>query len=133
MLKSLSVVDIFLSILQEFRNIFLKEHLRKAAAATCTWFHVITLHSSSHQRCSIKIAIDIRKKTPVLESLFNKVAGLKPYNCTKRGSNQVLSCEYCEIFENTYSEKHLQTAGSVHFKIKRRIQHPFKHLRCFFK
>ena len=26
---------------------------------------------------------------------------------------QVLSCEYCEIFKNTYFEEHLQTAASV--------------------
>ena len=55
--KSLSAVDILLPILQEFRNIFLKKHLRKAAEATCTCFNVMTLYSSSHQRCSIKIAI----------------------------------------------------------------------------
>ena len=57
LLKSLSIVDILLPILQEFRNIFLKKHLRKTAEVTCTFFNVITLHSSSHQRCSIKKAI----------------------------------------------------------------------------
>ena len=44
-------------ILWEFRNIFLKEHLWKAFVATCTSFNVMTLHSSSHQRCSLKMAI----------------------------------------------------------------------------
>ena len=34
-------------------------------------------------------------KTPVLEDLFNKV------------TIQVFFCEYCEIFKNTYYEKHL--------------------------
>ena len=57
LLRSLSAVDILLPVLQELRNIFLKKHLKKAAQATCTCFNVITLHSSSHQRCSIKIAI----------------------------------------------------------------------------
>ena len=33
LLKSLSVVDILLRILQDFRNHFLKEHLRKTATA----------------------------------------------------------------------------------------------------
>ena len=56
-LKSLSAVDLLLPILQEFRNIFLKNHLRNAAEATWTSFNVMTLYSSSHQRCSIKIAI----------------------------------------------------------------------------
>ena len=44
-------------ILWEFRNIFLKEHLWKAFVAMCTSFNVMTLHSSSHQRCSLKMAI----------------------------------------------------------------------------
>ena len=57
LLKSLSAVDILLPILQEFRNIFSKEHLRKADGATFTCFNVMTLNSSSHQKCSIKIAI----------------------------------------------------------------------------
>ena len=35
LLKSLSIVDILLPILQEFRNIFLKKHLKKTAEATC--------------------------------------------------------------------------------------------------
>ena len=26
---------------------------------------------------------------------------------------QVFSCEYCEIFKNTYFEEHLQTAGTL--------------------
>ena len=47
LLKSLSPVDILLLILQEFRNIFLKEHIRKAAEATftyfnCTWLYIQT-------------------------------------------------------------------------------------------
>ena len=57
LLKSLSTVDILLPILQEFRNIFLKKRFRKAAEATCTCFIVMTLHSSTHHRCFIKIAI----------------------------------------------------------------------------
>ena len=39
----------------------------------------------------------IHWKTPVLESLFNKVAGLKAYNFIKRDSDQVFSSKYCEI------------------------------------
>ena len=54
LLKSFSAVDILLPILQEFRNIFLKEHLRKSAEAAFTSLNVMTLHSSRHQRCSIK-------------------------------------------------------------------------------
>ena len=36
------------------------------------------------------------RKTPVLETLFNKVAGLK------ETSTQVFSCENCKIFKNTF-------------------------------
>ena len=42
-------------------------------------------------------------------------------------------CKYCETFKNIYFEKHLRTAVSVHFKIKRSIQHPVNYLRCFWK
>ena len=37
------------------------------------------------------------RKTPVLDSFFNKVAGKTP--------TQVFSCENCEIFKNTYFEE----------------------------
>ena len=58
---------------------------------------------SSHRMCSIKkpvlknFAMSAR-----LESLFNKVAGLRA----------VFSCAYCEFFKNTYFKKHLRTAVS---------------------
>ena len=41
-------------------------------------------------------------KTPVLESLFNKVAGLKTLT-------QVFSCEYCEILKNTFFIEHMRS------------------------
>ena len=44
------------------------------------------------------------RETPVLESLFNKVAGLNPTTLLKRDSKKVFSCEYCKIFKNTYFE-----------------------------
>ena len=59
----------------------------------------------------------IHRQTPVLESLFNKVAGhngLQLYE--KETPTQVLCCEYCEIFKNTYFEEHLRTAASVSWK-----------------
>ena len=31
----------------------------------------------------------------------------------KKTLTQVFFCEYCEIFQSTYSEEHLQTAASV--------------------
>ena len=52
----------------------------------------------------------------MLESLFNKVAGHQagiglPATLLKESPIQVFSCEYCEIFKNTYFAKHLQTAA----------------------
>ena len=42
---------------------------------------------------------NIQRKTPVLESLFNKVAGLQIH---------ILSSEYCKNFKNSFSIKHLR-------------------------
>ena len=52
-------------------------------------------------------------KTPVLESLFNKVAGLRIVTLLKNALTQASSCEYCIIFKNTYFEEDLQTAASA--------------------
>ena len=43
------------------------------------------------------------KKKPVLESLFNKVAGLNVCIFIKKETaTQMLSCEYCEMFKNSF-------------------------------
>ena len=34
----------------------------------------------------------------------------------------VFSCEYCEIFKNTYFEEHLQTAASFCLKITKELR-----------
>ena len=41
-------------------------------------------------------------KTPVLESLFDKVADLKACECIKIDSNTGFFCEYCKIFKNSF-------------------------------
>ena len=46
-------------------------------------------------------------KTRVLESLFNKVAGLQVYNFIKETLTRVFSCGYCEIFENVIFKKNI--------------------------
>ena len=47
-----------------------------------------------------------------MESPFNKVAALKvAYFIKKEALAKVV---FCEIFKNTYFEKQLQTAASVH-------------------
>ena len=45
------------------------------------------------------------KKTPMLESLFNKVAGLRPATSLKRSSNTAVFPEIRESFKNTYFKK----------------------------
>ena len=66
-----------------------------------------------HRRCSIekdvlKIFCKFHRKTSVLESLFNKVAGL----CQSLFFNKVAGLSlFCEIFKNTYFE-HLRTTAS---------------------
>ena len=52
------------------------------------------------------------RKTPVLESLFNKAAGLKA--C----STKVFFCEICENFKSTYYEQHLRTTPFNTFAFK---------------
>ena len=74
-----------------------------------------SIFRSSHsrkffKRCVLKIFCNIHRKTPVLESVFNKVAELQVCNFIKETPTQMLSCKYCEIFKNTPLEKHLQTA-----------------------
>ena len=82
----------------------------------CIFFMRISFVRSSHQSCFIKNAVlknifSIHRKIPVLESLFDK--GLHACNFIKKRIQQLFSCEYCEIFKNTYFEKHLRTAASV--------------------
>ena len=52
------------------------------------------------------------RKTPVLESLFNKVAGLSFVTLSKKPPTQVFSCEICETFKNTYFHRTLPVAAS---------------------
>ena len=48
---------------------------------------------------------NIHRKTPVLESLFNKAL--------KETPTQVFSCKLCDIFKNIYFEEHLRVAAFV--------------------
>ena len=53
--------------------------------------------------CSWKFFLNIVKETTVLESPFNKVAGLKVYIFIKKKiPTQLFSCEYCEILKNSF-------------------------------
>ena len=53
------------------------------------------------KRCSCKLH-KIRRKIPVPESFFNKIAGLRAATLLKKETlAQVLSCEFCEMSTNT--------------------------------
>ena len=70
----------------------------------------------SFKKLFLKTWQHILKKTPGLESVFNKEAVLQACNFIKMTLQYVLSCEYCQISRNTYLEKHLQKAASRHQK-----------------
>ena len=53
---------------------------------------------------------NIQRKTPVLESVSNKVEGLQ------------FSCEYCEIFKNSFFHKTPPVAASEKFKFSKKHQ-----------
>ena len=55
----------------------------------------------------------LHRKTPVLESPFNKVAGLKVCKFIKKDSNRGAFCENYQICENTCFQEHLWTTASV--------------------
>ena len=84
-----------------------------------------TLYSTSirnsHQRCSVKKGViryftEFKGKHLSQSLFFNTVAGA--YNCIKKETlAQVFSCEFCEIFKNTFCTEHLRTtAPEVFFK-----------------
>ena len=50
----------------------------------------------------------------MLESFFNNVAGLRLVTLLKKTPTRVISCEYCEIFKNTYFEENLPTVASLY-------------------
>ena len=75
---------------------------------------------SIHQKCSIKIHVlknfsKVTGKHMCQSHFFNKVTGLKSAtSLKKRALAQVFSCEFCEIFKNTFFTEHLWMAASEH-------------------
>ena len=53
------------------------------------------------------------RKVPVLESLFNKVAALRPAILLKETPALVLPCGFCKVFKNTRFAEHLRTTASL--------------------
>ena len=72
---------------------------------------------SSHQMCSLKAFLkNFAKLTGkyLCQSLFfNEVAGLRSATSLKKEAvAQVFSCDFCEIFKNTFFTEHLWATAS---------------------
>ena len=106
--KSLGYICVILAVFTDFLSCIYRKQKKSLNSR------------SSHQSCSIGKAVlkkflNINRKRTVLESLFNRVAGLKVCNFIKRDSDtatQVFLCEYCQIFKNIYSQENLRTTAS---------------------
>ena len=105
-------------VLKTFANFTGKHLCWSLFLITLLVFRPATLlkrYRSSHQRCSIKKAVlknfAIFTGKHLCRSLFFiKLQALQLYQ--KETPTQVFFCEYCEIFKNTYFEKHLRTTAS---------------------
>ena len=53
-------------------------------------------------------------ETPVLESLFKKVAYRRPVTLLKKTPTRVISSKCCKTFQNTYFAEHMRRALSVY-------------------
>ena len=77
----------------------------------------ITVFRSSHRNCTVKKCYwkfeKFHKKIPVLEFIFNKVAGLRACNFNEKDSNAGFSCKIFKNFKNNNLEEHLRTTIPV--------------------
>ena len=65
-----------------------------------------SLSQAFYNKCHEKVR-KIEKKTPMLESLFNKISR------NKESSTQVFSCEFCEALKNTFFTEDLRWSCSL--------------------
>ena len=65
----------------------------------------------------------------MLESLFNEVKGLRPATLLKRDSNTGVSCQYCEIFKNTYFEELLRMTASGKNAVNKILSNSFLNIQ----
>ena len=80
------------------------------------------------KKCSEKFR-KFYRKTPVPESFFNKVVGLKPATLFKKETlAQVFSCEFCEISKNTffYRAPPVAASESSHWRLVSGVRVSFK-------
>ena len=80
--------------------------------------YFLPMFRSSHRRYSVKKVVlknvaDFTGQHLCWSLFLIKLQALKAYHFMRETPRQVLSCEYCEIFKNTYFEKRLRTAASI--------------------
>ena len=106
-----------------FKNTFITEHFWTSASGySRTLFHgylSIILQRCRSSRpevfCKRGVLRNFTKFTGkhLCQSLFfNKVAGLRPATLLKKTLAQVFSCEYCEIYKNTFLQRTTLMAAS---------------------
>ena len=129
-----------ISLHAEIKHLYVEKchltYLPKPTSITSFTLTVSHNHNfrSSHRRCSLKKGV-LRKFSKFIgkqlcQSLFfNKVAGLRPQACNfirKETLAQIFSCEFCEIFKNTFFTEHLRTtASTISWKSRRTLKNCF--------
>ena len=105
--------------------------LRQLVPVSVLWLYIkIKIHITLHIKITIVNTFAIfRRKCLFWSPFLIKLQELRPATLLKRDSNTDV---FLWILQNLF-EKYLQTAASVHFKIKRCIHNPVKYLRCFCK
>ena len=69
--------------------------------------------------CSVKkVLFKIFETSNRVEVFLNKARGLRPpsYNSLKQTPELVFSCEFCEMFKNTYFVEHLWMTVSAYWR-----------------
>ena len=79
-------------------------------------------YRSSHWRCSVRKGVlrnyaKITGKHLCQSLFFNKVAGRSSTLLKKKTLAQVFSCEFCEIFKNTFFTEYLWATASKNTKL----------------
>ena len=74
--------------------------------------------TATHQRCSIKslflkISQDSQENTSVGVTFLIKFQPSNLQIYLKRDSDQRVSCDFCEVFKNTFFAEHLRTTASL--------------------
>ena len=69
--------------------------------------------------CSVKkVLFKILETSTRAEVFLNKAPGLRPhsYDSLKKTPELVFSCEFCEMFKNTYFVEHLRMTVSTYWR-----------------